>query len=44
MKLIREEMLACIIALEKERKSGEWSKSALSKLLKAMNLKPRVEL
>ena len=44
MKLRREEMLACIIALEKEHKPGEWSKSALKKLLKAMGMKPRKEL
>ena len=43
MKLLREEKLACIIALEREKKPGEWSKSALKKLLKAMGLKPRLE-
>jgi len=42
MKLTREEMLACIVALERERKPGEWCKSALSKLLKAMGMKARV--
>ena len=43
MKLIREEILACIIALEQQRKPGEWSKSALAKLLKAMGMKAKVK-
>jgi len=38
-RLIREEKLACIIALERERKPGGWSKSALAKLLKDMGMK-----
>lgn len=42
MKLIREEMLACIISLERESKPGAWSKSALVKLLRAMGMKARV--
>lgn len=42
MSLNREEKLACIIAIEKQKKPDAWSKSALSKLLKEMNLKPRV--
>ncbi len=41
MKLTREERLACIIALERERKLGGWSKSALVKLLKSMGMKPQ---
>jgi hypothetical protein len=41
--LEREEMLSCIIALEKEKKPGEWSKSALRKLLKAMGLRSKNE-
>ena len=36
MGLNREEKLSCIISLEKDRKLGEWGKSALSKLLKEM--------
>jgi len=39
--LTREEKLACIIALERERKPWEWSKSALVKLLKDMGLKSK---
>lgn len=42
MNLNREEKLACIIALEKQRRIGEWGKSALKKLLNNMKLKPRV--
>ena len=42
--LSREEALACVLSLESERHPGEWSKSALKKLLKAMKLKPRVRL
>ena len=38
--LNREETLACIIALEKERPYG-WRDDALAKLLKKMGLKPR---
>ena len=41
MKLLREEKLACIIALEGNKKVGEWGKSALSKLLKDMGLSPK---
>ena len=37
--LEREEAIACILALEKVKKPGEWGKSALKKLLKAMGLK-----
>ena len=40
MKLLREEKLACIIALEKHKRIGEWGKSALTKLLKDMGLVP----
>ena len=40
MKLLREEKLACIVALEKHKKIGEWGKSALAKLLQDMKLKP----
>jgi len=41
--LTREEALSCIIALEREKKPGGWSKSALAKLLKAMGLKAKAE-
>ena len=37
--LEREEALVCVLALEREKKPGEWGKSALKKLLKAMGLK-----
>jgi len=37
--LEREEVLACIIALEREKKPGGWSKSALKKLDASMSLK-----
>ena len=40
MGLTREEMLACIIALEKE-KPYQWRNSALLKILKVMNMKPK---
>ncbi len=40
----REEILSCIIALERERKLGEWGKSALKKLLRVMGMKPRQEI
>lgn len=39
--LKREEKLACIISLEKDRRIGEWGKSALRKLLKDIGLKAR---
>jgi len=42
MKLNRDEMLACIITLEKQKKPSRWSNSALKKLLSAMNMKPRL--
>ena len=41
MKLVREEKLACIIALERKHKLGEWGKSALGKLLKDMGFQAR---
>ena len=41
MKLNRDEMLACIIALERGGKPGAWEKSALAKLLKEMGFKPK---
>ena len=41
MELLREEKLACIIALEREKKPGGWSKSVLAKLLKSMGMKPK---
>lgn len=41
LSLEREEVLAAIIAFEKEKRPGEWSKSALKKLLKAMGMKAR---
>jgi len=43
MKLNRDEMLACIITLEKQKKPSGWSKSALKKLLEGMNMKGRLE-
>jgi len=36
VKLTREEMLVCIIALERRKNMRGWEKSALKKLLKAM--------
>lgn len=39
MRLCREEKLACIIALEKHKKIGEWGESALTKLLKDMRVR-----
>ena len=41
MTVSRDEALALVIALEARRKSGEWEKAALNKLLKAVNLKRR---
>jgi len=41
LSLNREEKLACIIALEGEKKHGGWSMSALAKLLKAMGMKAK---
>ena len=41
MKLNRDEMLACIIALERVEKPHAWEKSALTKLLKEMGFKPK---
>lgn len=34
--LEREEVLACVIALQREKKPGGWNKSALEKLDKAL--------
>ena len=42
--LSREEVLACVMSLENTKKLGEWDKSALKKLLKALGLKPRTRL
>ena len=42
--LCREEALICVIRLENTKEPGEWEKSALKKLLKAIGLKPRVRL
>ena len=39
--LEREEVLACAIALERKERPHDWDKSALSKLLKALGLKPK---
>lgn len=39
--LNREEKLACVIALEKDKSLGAWGKSALKKLLKHIGLKAR---
>jgi len=39
-----EEVLACIIRMERARKLGDWGKSALAKLLKATGLKPKGEV
>ena len=36
--LSRDEVLACVIVFEARKKPGEWEKSALRKLLKAINL------
>ena len=38
MTVSRDEALALVIAVEARRKSGEWERSALRKLLKAINL------
>lgn len=37
--LAREEILACVIALEREKKPGGWSKSALKRLDRALKKK-----
>ena len=41
MKIIfsREEALACLIALEKEKKPYKWQQQAINKITKAMGLK-----
>ena len=39
IELEREEALACVMALERWKRKGEWGKSALGKLLKVMGLK-----
>ena len=40
LELEREEVLCCVMALENKKKLYPWEKSALTKLLKAMKLKP----
>jgi len=40
--LEREEVLACVLALEKrQKKIGEWAKSALEKLDKSLRSNPK---
>jgi len=41
IELEREEVLAIIVVLERWANPGEWVESALAKLLKAMDLKPK---
>jgi len=41
IQLSREEALACIIALERERKPYHWQMSALDKLLRKMGLRKK---
>ena len=42
--LSREEVLVCIIAIESQKRIGEWGKSALKKLLKSMGMGNKGEL
>lgn len=43
IQLSREEALACIIALEREKKPYHWQESALGKLLRKMGLRKKGE-
>ena len=38
----REEALACLIALEKERKPYKWQQQAITKITKKMGLTPHI--
>ena len=40
IKLSREEALACLIALDKERKPYRWQRQAISKIERAMRERP----
>ena len=42
LRLDKNEMMACIIALKKAGKLSLWGDSALDKLLREMDMKPRL--
>ena len=44
IELEREEVLACIVILERWANPGGWAESALAKLLKVMGMKPKGEV
>ena len=42
LRLDKNEMMACIVALEKAEKISLWGKAALDKLQREMDMKPRL--